>query len=296
MSCYKNVRYNYLHSMMVHQIIWYNTPIVYLGGKILSAILKKGISTFDLKIIGIILMFIDHIHQMFVPFGAPDWLDYFGRPVATLFFFVSVVGFSHTRNKKKYMLRLYLSMVLMSFFTFFLQKIVGYEQVVLINNIFRDLFIGTLMMAGVDLIVAGKQTKSGKKISGGILLFLLPILFSLLLPVFLTNSAFLQNQLVVMPFMALTPALLLAENNVMVLLIPLLYLAKDNRKIQCLLIAAVSVVYFILGSTQWMMIFAIVPILLYNGQKGRGIKYFFYVFYPAHIAILYLISAFLYNR
>lgn len=31
-------------------------------------------------------MFIDHIHQMFVPMGAPDWLDWFGRPVATLFF------------------------------------------------------------------------------------------------------------------------------------------------------------------------------------------------------------------
>jgi hypothetical protein len=31
----------------------------------------KGLTTFDLKVIGIILMFIDHIHQMFVPMGAP---------------------------------------------------------------------------------------------------------------------------------------------------------------------------------------------------------------------------------
>lgn len=60
----------------------------------------RGFSTFDLKILGIILMFIDHIHQMFVPMGAPNWLDWFGRPVATLFFFVSVVGFSHTRSKE----------------------------------------------------------------------------------------------------------------------------------------------------------------------------------------------------
>lgn len=62
---------------------------------------KKGFSTFDLKILGIILMFIDHVHQMFVPLGAPNWLDWFGRPVATLFFFVNVVGFTHTHNKKK---------------------------------------------------------------------------------------------------------------------------------------------------------------------------------------------------
>lgn len=45
----------------------------------------KGLTTFDLKTIGIVLMFIDHIHQMFVPMGAPNWLDWFGRPVATLF-------------------------------------------------------------------------------------------------------------------------------------------------------------------------------------------------------------------
>ncbi len=62
--------------------------------------LKRGLSTFDLKILGITLMFVDHIHQMFYPFGVPDWLDWFGRPVATLFFFISVVGFSHTHDKR----------------------------------------------------------------------------------------------------------------------------------------------------------------------------------------------------
>lgn len=60
----------------------------------------NGFSTFSLKIISIILMLVDHFHEMFWPFGVPGWLDLVGRPVATIFFFVSVIGFSHTHSKK----------------------------------------------------------------------------------------------------------------------------------------------------------------------------------------------------
>jgi hypothetical protein len=39
-----------------------------------------------------------------------------------------------------------------------------------------------------------------------------------------------------------------------------------------------------------MMLFAAIPILMYNGKRGKGSKYFFYVFYPAHIYILYAVA------
>lgn len=35
--------------------------------------------------------------------------------------------------------------------------------------------------------------------------------------------------------------------------------------------------------------------LLYNGKRGRGIKNFFYIFYPAHVYILYALSFAVYH-
>lgn len=55
------------------------------------------LTTFDVKVIGLILMVVDHFHQTFAPLGAPNWLDWFGRPVATLFFLQLSLDFrTHT--------------------------------------------------------------------------------------------------------------------------------------------------------------------------------------------------------
>ena len=249
----------------------------------------KGMSTFDLKVLGIVLMVVDHVHQMFVPFGAPGWLDWFGRPVATLFFFVSVVGYSYTHSKKTYMWRLYGFMVGMTLLTFAVQRIVGYDEVQLINNIFRDLFIGTLFMYGIDCCREGHRDHDFKRTLLGVLFLAIPFVTTVIVILVLNVT---QQPTLVLVLDALTPAILLAENNLMVLLIPLLYVFKDNRKIQCLCIALVAAAYAVFGMTQWIMVFAIIPIWFFNGRKGRGMKYFFYIFYPAHIVVLYLISAF----
>jgi hypothetical protein len=50
---------------------------------------------------------------------------------------------------------------------------------------------------------------------------------------------------------------------------------------------------FTLDGAQSMMAFAAIPILMYSGERGPGgaaAKYFFYIFYPAHIYLFYVIS------
>ena len=47
----------------------------------------------------------------------------------------------------------------------------------------------------------------------------------------------------------------------------------------------------------WLFTFNVLPILfinLYNGKQGKKIKYLLYIFYPAHLLILYLLFNFVF--
>ena len=38
---------------------------------------------------------------------------------------------------------------------------------------------------------------------------------------------------------------------------------------------------------------SLLPLLLYNGRRGRGLKWLFYLFYPGHLLMLALLKRFL---
>ncbi len=39
----------------------------------------------------------------------------------------------------------------------------------------------------------------------------------------------------------------------------------------------------------WFGLLGFLPILLYNGRRGKGLKWLFYAFYPAHLLLIYLL-------
>ena len=73
-----------------------------------------------------------------------------------------------------------------------------------------------------------------------------------------------------------------------ILLIFMLYVFREQK----FLAAAAGGLWNFLytGTIQRYGVFSAVPMLLYNGKPGRRMKYFFYIFYPAHLLILYGIS------
>lgn len=76
-----------------------------------------------------------------------------------------------------------------------------------------------------------------------------------------------------------------------VLFILCFYLLYHHKIWKIVVFALLNLFYFGLG-IQIYALACIVPVFLYNGRKGPGMKYLFYVFYPAHLLILYLISRF----
>lgn len=45
------------------------------------------------------------------------------------------------------------------------------------------------------------------------------------------------------------------------------------------------------SAIQWYSLLSVIPLALYSGDRGKlKLKYFFYIFYPAHLGLLYLIA------
>ena len=75
-----------------------------------------------------------------------------------------------------------------------------------------------------------------------------------------------------------------------------LYFLRDRREaltavylIFCIYQFSAEALYGVFP-VQWMMVLALPLILRYNGERGRGWKPFFYVYYPAHTCLLFLLA------
>ena len=74
----------------------------------------------------------------------------------------------------------------------------------------------------------------------------------------------------------------------------LFVLAWDILPVLLFIPAGTSASFFFTDAYEWLEVFAVIPMLCYNGTRGHGSKKLFYWFYPTHIYVLYALSFLLY--
>lgn len=246
-----------------------------------SPLIKKpfgGLTANMLRTIAVLLMLSDHIWATAMSFG--DWMTYIGRMAFPIFAFQIAEGFVHTKNFKKYALRLLgFAIVTEIPFNFFYSSrfFNPYHQ-----NVLFTLLLGLLAIKVIDGI---KKDRSGKNIALSVLYLLLILLASVI--GFVDYGHLGMLTVVMFYLMRDFPFAWLGQLVGMILL---------NITFFEGLVFPVE----ILGKTfeipsQGFAVFALIPIWLYGGRKGKSSKalqYGFYAFYPVHMLVLYLIKYF----
>lgn len=213
------------------------------------------LSITTLKLLVLPLMTLDHIYVIFINiFDIPIEFKYAGRIVYPIFILASTEGYYYTRDKKKYIFRLLTSACIMQLGNYILNNLLPREDgFILKTNIFIPIMFIALFLYLIDKI------KNKKDIFISISIIIISISY--------------LNYLGQLPF---------------VLLGLLLYQLRNNKINQLIIYCIFSLLF--IRSYQVYMLAAAPLIYFYNGQKGKGLKTLFYLYYPGHIYLMYIIS------
>jgi len=206
------------------------------------------LNSFTLKLLAMITMTIDHVGHVIFP--TVSWFRYIGRVSFPIFCFLIVQGFFHTKDVKRYILR-------MLMFAF-------------ISEVIYDL---TFFNSWFYL---GKQN------------VLFTFIISLLMLYVCEKASGIYKMGAVVFCMFFAYLIKCDYNMYGVLLIYLLYCSHNNRNKTTGSIVIWSMLYI----PYYQVIAAVssIPIYFYNGKRGPRFRYVFYIFYPFHLLLLYLIK------
>ncbi len=244
-----------------------------------------------------------------------------GRLGFPIFCFLLVEGFQRTRNVKKYALRLGL-FALISEIPFNL-AITGKVWHVGYQNVYWTLLLVLLALCAYDFFSKCEQAEAGKDLPEGLRMLLTatgillpgiyPAVFvpfdslksrliwggsfcavtALILLLYGKRKGFRSMQTACADITVLIPLMFLAEflytdySGMGVLTITGMYLFRRRRVLSML---AGCIVLTLMSIGEIPAFLALIFIALYNGKRGLKMKYFFYIFYPAHLFLLYLLA------
>lgn len=235
-----------------------------------------GINAGTLRLLAILLMLLDHLWATVIPGNM--WMTYLGRLAFPIFAFQITEGYFHTSDRKRYEKRL-LVFGLISEIPFDL--IMGGTMFYPFHqNVMFTLLLGLWLISSLER--AG-QEKTAKAWAVG----LLKAVGCLLLAVVTFVDYGVMGVLTIAAFYVFR-GFAGAWIGQLIALILLNIVFFKGETIPVTLFGTVFDF-----PTQGFAVLSLLPIWLYNGQKGRSSKllqYGAYAFYPVHLLILYLLQ------
>ena len=214
-----------------------------------------------LKLIAMASMVLDHVGDSFFPDQV--WMRVLGRIAMPVFAFCISEGFAHTHDKQRYLLR-------MGIFS-------------LVSEV------------PFDLVTAGVPLESSHQ---NIMATFFWAIRGLMLFERITGEGAPKSReaagFIMLAVFAMLSVLLGLDYNMLGCgLIFVFYLLRGKGlEIE----AAAGAVYHALLRNMgiyWFGLLGFLPILSYNGQRGRGLKWLFYLFYPGHLLLIWLVRTML---
>ena len=207
-----------------------------------------------LKLIAMVSMVFDHVGDNFFP--EQTWMRVIGRIALPIFAFCVAEGFCHTRDRWKYLRR-------MGVFA-------------LISEV------------PFDLVTAGKLLEfSHQNIMLTFFWAILGLLCYEAVRKKLPKGGTVPGVLVLLLFAGTSLLLRMDYNMLAVGLIFLYYLLRDKALVWR---HAAGMAYHAMlrnVGIYWFGLLGFLFLFLYNGKKGRGLKWLFYLFYPGHLLLIW---------
>ncbi len=252
-------------------------------------------------------MTIDHVaaygSTMF-SFLPLDLFRIIGRIAAPLFMFALVNGLMHTRSKKRFMLRLYIAdLITVAVFT--PGMLTGYMS--------APRILPTYLYVAIYCFLIEKAADKFKSKRASGLLYIAAVAAVTVIPVLIDQTVIdwmcatvnhssdnmwdaITLRLILR---AILPNIWTIDGSPLFVLMGVIWYFARNKYACAGILALFSIIsylgtyrfptgYFIdfFYGKQYMMILAAIFIILYNGQRGNGKKWFFYAYYPLHVFLI----------
>lgn len=234
-------------------------------------------TSFHLKIIALITMFIDHIG--YVIFPNHFWLRYIGRIAFTIYAFLISEGLKKTSNIKKYLRNLLiLALISELFYDLCFNKN--------INFFYKTNTVYTLFIASSSIYLYNKNSDN--------IIKYLSLLLGLSISHILKTDYDILGVLLIFIFYFL-------HNKYEYLIYGIIwvnikYLSNISYILQYIFNKNIYLSNIYIINSLGLYLFTVLPFLIimfYNNKKGNSLKYIFYILYPLHLFILCIIKLFI---